>query len=320
MLQQTRVETVVPYFLRWMERFPEITSLADANDNEILTYWEGLGYYSRARNLAAAASLILQKYNGKLPQKLEELCKLPGIGRTTAAAIASIAYGQDEPILDANVRRVYARLFNVTTVANSSKGEQKLWKLAVDHLPPGRAGEYNQALMDLGSMICLPRRPRCPECPLKSSCNSRKIGVQEARPVLRKKDHLPHFIQAAAVVVRRIKKIPHVLIFKRPARGLLGGLWEFPNIKINSASTREFEGGFQKAYSLKVKRSKPFNVYQHSYSRFRVTENVFLCSFIRISKDSNKKHFQWAQPARLHRYPMGKIDRQIALELIRELQ
>jgi A/G-specific adenine glycosylase len=151
MLQQTRVETVLPYYERWMRRFPRIESLAVASMQEVLAVWEGLGYYGRARNLYKAAQQVMQEYQGQLPGEARQLRKLPGVGRYTAGAMASIAFGRDEPTLDGNIRRVLARYFNVSEDARSTAGERELWQLAAENLPAGQAGEYNQALMDLGA-------------------------------------------------------------------------------------------------------------------------------------------------------------------------
>jgi A/G-specific adenine glycosylase len=173
MLQQTRVETVIPYFEKWMRLFPTITDLAKASEQEVLNAWEGLGYYSRARNLHKAAQIVREQYAGELPHDLSALRKLPGIGRYTVGAIASIAFGMDEPTLDGNLRRVFARLFNVSEPSDSPAGEKILWGLAAEHLPKGQAGDYNQALMDLGATICLPKNPRCLICPLMELCQAR---------------------------------------------------------------------------------------------------------------------------------------------------
>ena len=161
MLQQTRVETVIPYFERWMEHFPGIADLAAASEQDVLSVWEGLGYYSRARNLHKAARIVMEVYAGELPGDLLELRSLPGIGRYTVGAIASMAFGQDVATLDANIRRILARVFDVAQSADSAPGEDILWNLADTHLPKGQAGDYNQALMDLGATICLSKRPRC---------------------------------------------------------------------------------------------------------------------------------------------------------------
>jgi len=170
MLQQTRAETVIPYYARWMQRFPTIEALASATQQEVLSAWEGLGYYGRARNFHRAAQVVMKEYNADLPHEAGLLRKLPGVGRYTAAAIASIAFGKDEPTLDGNIRRVLGRVFNISEEARSNISERKLWQLAGHYLPTGQAGEYNQALMDLGASICSPKRPCCRECPIKAIC------------------------------------------------------------------------------------------------------------------------------------------------------
>ena len=203
MLQQTRVDTVIPYFKRWMRLFPTIKKLAHASERDVLKAWEGLGYYSRARNLHKTAKIVVEKYNGELPRNVEELNSLPGIGRYTVGAIASMAFGMDEPTLDGNLRRVFARLFDVTELADSSAGEKILWRLAAKHLPKGQAGDYNQALMDLGAMICIPKNPHCLICPLMKICKARQAGTQELRPVLKSKKATPHYVNAAGVIVSK---------------------------------------------------------------------------------------------------------------------
>ena len=159
MLQQTRVETVIPYFERWMRLFPDVRSLAAASERAVLNAWEGLGYYSRARNLHRAAKIVAEKFHGEMPRDLDALRKLPGIGRYTLGALASIAFGLDVSALDGNIKRVYARIFDLTEPVDSPQGEKILWNLADRHLPKGQAGDYNQALMDLGALICVPKNP-----------------------------------------------------------------------------------------------------------------------------------------------------------------
>ncbi|MDW8228190.1 MAG: A/G-specific adenine glycosylase, partial [Anaerolineales bacterium] len=228
MLQQTRVEAVIPYFERWMKRFPTVADLAAAPEQDVLALWEGLGYYRRARNLHQAARIIMAKYGGQIPRELSALRRLPGVGRYTAAAIASIAYGLDVATLDGNLKRVLARLFNIEEPVDTPAGEKRLWALAEQHLPRGRAGDYNQALMDLGATLCLPRAPRCPLCPVNEFCQARALGVQESRPVRQPKKETPHYTVTAAVIRRNGR----VLLAQRPSRGLLGGLWEFPGGKV----------------------------------------------------------------------------------------
>ena len=204
MLQQTRVETVIPYFERWMNLFPTVRDLAAASEQDVLNAWEGLGYYSRARNLHKAAMIVNERYGGELPRDLELLRELPGIGRYTVGAIASIAFNMDQPILDGNLRRVFARLFDVSEAADSPAGEEILWRKAAEHIPEGQAADYNQALMDLGATICLPRNPRCQFCPLVEICEARAKGTQEQRPVMKPKNPVPHFTHAAGVILRGV--------------------------------------------------------------------------------------------------------------------
>jgi A/G-specific adenine glycosylase len=324
MLQQTRVETVIPYFEKWMRLFPDIRSLADASEHTVLNAWEGLGYYSRARNLHKAAKIVAEQYGGEIPRNLDELRKLPGIGRYTLGAIASIAFGMDVSALDGNIKRVYARIFDVTEPVDSPAGEKILWALADENLPKGHAGNYNQALMDLGAMICVPKNPRCLICPVMSLCQARQNGTQNQLPVKTPKKDVPHYVQAAAVVIERGR----VLLALRPSKGLLGGMWEFPNGRVNGDPARELPNALKTEYNLRLrvsdnpraersdKRSEErrrsaeaIGTVQHGYSHFSVTTHVFRCELLSPPKETNLK---WVPLKALNTYPMGKIDRQIA--------
>ncbi len=305
MLQQTRVETVIPYFEKWMQIFPTVQDLADASEQDVLNAWEGLGYYSRARNLHKAARIVVAEHNGQLPRDLKALRALPGIGRYTVGAIASIAFGMDEPTLDGNLRRVFARLFDVNEYADSPDGEKTLWRLASKHLPDGQAGDYNQALMDLGALICLPKNPRCLLCPLMNDCLSQKNGTQDRRPVLKPKKETPRFVHAAGVII----KDGEVLLAQRPRDGLLGGMWEFPNGRVEGKPADELESILILGYKLKVRRDKSLGVVKHAYTHFKVTQHIFYCKLISMSNNGNMK---WVNLKELDNYPMGRIDRQIA--------
>lgn len=314
LLQQTRVETVIPYFQGWMERFPDIQTLAAASLEEVLAAWEGLGYYSRARNLHKAARLILDEFGGEIPKDMWTLQNLPGVGRYTAAAIASIAYGADEAALDGNIRRVLARVFNFQLPARSVQGELRLWDLAETHLPPGRAGDFNQALMDLGATICVPRQPKCPECPLEAICEARALGVQDQRPIQNPKKKTPHYIVTAAVISRN----GSVLIARRPLEGLLGGLWEFPGGKLeqgedlSSCLKREIE----EELGVEVKVGSPVGVYNHAYTHFRVTLHAYHCTLVDGEpRPLEVSDLRWVSLNELGGYPMGKIDRQISIDI-----
>ncbi|MBI5963176.1 MAG: A/G-specific adenine glycosylase [Chloroflexi bacterium] len=309
MLQQTRVETVIPYFEKWMRLFPDVKTLANALEQDVLNAWEGLGYYSRARNLHKAARLVASDFNGELPRDLTKLRSLPGIGRYTVGAIASMAFGMDEPTLDGNLRRVFSRLFDISEFADSSAGEKILWELAVQNLPKGQAGDYNQALMDLGATICLPKNPRCLLCPLMEMCAARKNGTQDLRPVLKPKKATPQYVHAAGVILQRGR----VLLAQRPADGLLGNMWEFPNGRVEENPAKELVQVLNAAYRLKVKKKEALGIIQHAYTHFKVTVHAFRCDPVSIPKNKN---LEWVHLSELDNYPMGKVDRQIANKIV----
>jgi A/G-specific adenine glycosylase len=315
MLQQTRVETVIPYFERWMRRFPTISILAEASEQEVLTLWEGLGYYSRARNFHKAAVIIAADLHGEMPRTLQGLRRLPGIGRYTAGAIASIAFGLDEPTLDGNLRRILARVFNVSIPADSTEGESILWRLAQENLPPGRAGDFNQALMDLGSAVCLPRNPTCLICPLQELCQARHLGLQEQRPVLKPKLKTPHYTVTAAVIKRDGK----VLLAKRPSKGLLGGMWEFPGGKLEDDETLEacIQREIREELGVHISVGRPFGVFSHAYTHFSITLHAFLCELQEGEPlPLSAEELAWVALPDLDQYPMGKVDRLIARNLV----
>ena len=314
MLQQTRVETVIPYFEAWMRRFPGVRDLAAASEQEVLSAWEGLGYYGRARNLHKAAQLLVRDMGGALPRDLVALRGLPGVGPYTTAAIASIAFGQDVVALDGNIRRVLARCFDVTTPSDTPAGERVLRELAEEGMPKGRAGDYNQALMDLGATVCLPHRPACPVCPLERLCRAQALGVQDQRPVTKPRPAVPHYVVTAGVLSRNGR----VLLARRPSRGLLGGMWEFPGGKLEdgedlpSALRREL----REELGVAVRVGESFGVYRHAYTHFRITLHAFLCELVEGEpRPIQAAELAWVRPAEFGSYPMGKVDRMIARRL-----
>jgi len=312
MLQQTRVETVRPYYQRWMARFPHLAALAEASLQEVLSAWEGLGYYSRARNLHKAAQIIMRQYDGVVPEDFDALLKLPGIGRYTAGALTSIAFGQDQPALDGNIRRVLSRVFNMGEPLGTTLAERQLYDLASAHLPSGRAGEYNQALMDLGALICTPKNPICSRCPLKGICRAFDLELQDQLPAKQVKPKAPHHTVTAAVIRRN----GHVLIAQRPQDGLLGGMWEFPGGKMQpgedlvSCLQREI----REELGVDVEVSEALGTYQHAYTHYQVTLHAFACGLPNGLEPRSLEHenLRWVSPEELGDYPMGKIDRRIA--------
>ncbi len=318
MLQQTQVDTVSPYFERWMARFPTLEALAAASEQEVLALWEGLGYYSRARNLWRAARQVWEA-GGQMPRTAADLALLPGVGRYTAAAIASMAFGQDEAALDGNIRRVLARVFNVTLPARSPEGERQLWALAQQHLPPGRAGDYNQALMALGSQICTPRAPACLVCPLQALCQAAALGLQAERPVMSSRPPVPLWTVTAAVIWRADR----VLIARRPSRGLLGGLWEFPGGKLEPGETlpEGLRREIAEELAVEIAVGAELGVYRHAYTHFKVVLHAFACTLVTGEPQPQvASELCWALPAELPDFPMGKIDRQIAHRLLADSQ
>ncbi|MEE3716048.1 A/G-specific adenine glycosylase [Tumidithrix elongata RA019] len=344
MLQQTRVDTVIPYYDRWLAQFPAIADLAAASLEDVLKLWEGLGYYSRARNLHQAAQQVVRDFGGQLPNNLQDLRTLSGVGRYTAGAIASICFDLDEPTLDGNIRRVLSRLFDVVEPLGSSQGDRILWELARTHLPSGRAGDYNQAWMDLGATICTPRNPQCELCPLRSDCQAYGLGIQSDRPVPKPRKQIPQRSAVAAIILSGSK----VLLTKRQEKGLLGGLWEFPccyvdenftGDSLQDASRREganlpkflhqflltefstefgseFATAFAKEFPVETYVPNLFGTYKHAYTHFRVTLHAYLFPF-KESSEKLGKHpcLDWVAIAELSNYPMGKLARQMAQKL-----
>jgi len=319
MLQQTQVDTVLPYFEKWVAKFPDVESLAAADEQDVLSVWEGLGYYSRARNIHKAACMIVDELGGQIPKMVESLQKLPGIGPYTAAAIASIAFDVDAAAVDGNIRRVFSRLFDIKEPARSTEGEKIIWSLAKAHLPQGKAGIYNQALMDLGSLICTPGTPHCESCPIAEGCLAYQRGVQEQRPVKLPRRKIPHLTVTAAV----IRMNGRVLLAKRSANGLLGGLWEFPGGTLEDMDEDLkmcLKREIKEELGVDVNIGEPFGVYKHAYTHFRITLHAFLCELHQghVPRALENDGIAWATRAELSKYPMGKVDRQIAERLVKE--
>jgi len=226
MLQQTQVQTVIPFYLRWMKEMPDWKSLARAPEDRVLKLWEGLGYYRRARNLKAAAQRVLSDYQGRLPDKRDEILKLPGVGPYSAGALLSIAHGKPEALVDGNVIRVYARLTALGGDLKTGPGNRKIWALAEKWVPRIRPGDFNQALMELGATVCIPDKPQCPLCPLRDICRASSLGKQGDFPNPGPKTAQRSVAVAAAWIERGSK----ILLRRRPENARwLKGLWEFPS-------------------------------------------------------------------------------------------
>ncbi|MEW5788053.1 MAG: A/G-specific adenine glycosylase [Pseudomonadota bacterium] len=224
MLQQTQVDTVIPYYRRFLARFPDLAALAEGTEDEVLALWSGLGYYSRARNLHAAARRIRDQHGGRFPQDMAAIQALPGIGRSTAAAVAAFAFGQRQAILDGNVKRVLARVFAVEGWPGDKAVENRLWSLAESLVPEAGIQAYTQGLMDLGATLCTRGRPRCEACPFQDDCLANRQGRQKELPGARPRKAVPE--RAVAMLV--LRRAGEVLLEKRPGSGIWGGLWSLP--------------------------------------------------------------------------------------------
>ncbi len=273
MLQQTRVETVVDYYERFTRAYPTVEALARAPEQRVMKLWEGLGYYSRARNLHAAARWVVREGGGAFPTTADDLQALPGVGRYTAGAVASIAFGEPAPILDGNVKRVLARLFAIDDPIDRPATVERLWALAARVVDRDDPGTSNQALMELGALVCTPRNPRCDACPVARRCDARRVARVAELPVRTPRKPVPHHDIVAGVLTRRGR----LLFGQRPPGGLLGGLWEFPGGKVEpgeshvEALVRELD----EELGIRATIGPLVAAVDHAYSHFRITLHLY---------------------------------------------
>jgi A/G-specific adenine glycosylase len=306
MLQQTQVATVIPYFHRFLARLPTLHALAHADEQEVLRLWQGLGYYSRARNLHATARIVLRDFGGQMPGNVADLVQLPGIGRYTAGAIASIAFGKRAPILDGNVQRVLCRLDCVQTDPRDRQTQQALWQRAEEILPGKRIGDFNSALMELGATVCTPRTPQCLSCPVREHCQAFAAGVQEQIPAPKKTPPTP--------LIRRrtwcIRSGDRWLIEQRPPRGRWAGMWQFV--------TTPLEQGMDETM-LPVRTTPPqlLGTIAHALTHRRYQFEVYVCE-ARGRKPRNSAPRRWVTLIELGEFPLPRPHVKI-VELLRNL-
>jgi len=319
MLQQTQVDRVVPYYHRWMERFPTIGSVAMASLDELLKLWEGLGYYSRVKYLHRAAQIIQNDYSGRFPDQHHVLLKLPGIGPYTAGAIMSIAYNQNFPLVDGNVIRVLARIFNVESSIGDGETKALMWKKAEELISPGESRWLNQALMELGALICTPKNPGCPDCPVYYSCQSFLFGCVELRPVVPpSKKNTP-----IEVVVGVLMEDGCYLIQQRPPNGLMAGLWEFPGGKIKGGEKPEdaLVREFKEELALCTQVGEKITTIKHGYTSFSVTLHAFFCTLV-PSRQSPILHFastyRWVKPGEFKDFAFPAANRRLVNKLAKQ--
>jgi len=310
MLQQTQVATVGSYYGRWMKRYPDVRSLAAAARDEVLKHWEGLGYYSRARNLHEAARLVVANHAGNLPERYADWLKLPGVGPYTAAAVASIACGEDVAAVDGNVLRVVARFNTLSDSIDDPPVRRRLQVELTTNIPRGSGGDFNQALMDLGREICTPRKPHCTDCPLQENCQAHTKDQTSEYPRRKKRKPVPRH----RVVVGLIRKGEQVLIQRRPETGLLGGLWEFPGGMVEAGETLEMAlvREILEETGLEVEVVEEITTLHHAYTHFRIHLTAFWCTLKTGSLHPQLKNEQhWVNLADLSQYAFPKANLKI---------
>lgn len=263
MLQQTQVNTVIPYYERFMQRFADVNALADAAEDEVLHLWTGLGYYARARNLHRAAKMVCEQYSGDMPKDIDDLMSLPGIGRSTAGAILSLSFNQSQPILDGNVKRVLCRYHAITGWPGEKKVENRLWEVAASHTPSHDAADYTQAIMDLGAMICVRSNPLCQACPVEQTCQALQQGLQFELPHKKPKKAIPVKQTIFALIENSQGQI---LLQKRPPAGIWGGLWSFPECPVD----QDLALWLNEHFGFVVKESKKEPGLRHTFSHFHL--------------------------------------------------
>jgi A/G-specific adenine glycosylase len=315
MLQQTQVATVIPYFNRFLDQFPTVYDLAKADEQAVLKAWEGLGYYSRARNLQKAAKLVVDDYNGEVPSTYEELQKLSGIGPYCAAAITSIAFGNPVPVVDGNVLRVFTRFWGVFDDIRNTKVRDVFFNKLKPFIKEANPADFNQAIMELGALVCKPKQPKCDDCPLTQNCfayNSKKV---DELPFKSKSKPVPHYNIAVAVIQKNGK----VLIGKRDEKQMLGGLWEFPGGKQekNEGLDRTVLREVKEETGLTVKLSKELTVVKHAYSHFKITLHPYLCDYVSGNEvPQSATELKWVSIQELADYPFPKANKVVLEELL----
>ena len=311
MLQQTQVATVIPYFNRFVERFPTLAHLAAADEQDVLRMWQGLGYYSRARNLRSAARAVVEQFDGRLPRGRDELLKLPGVGRYTAGAVASIAFDTRAPILDGNVTRVLCRLDRVESDPREKQTHDLLWRRAEEILPRKRVGAFNTALMELGATVCIPRSPQCLICPVRQHCEAYAAGVQEKIPAPRKAKATPLLVRATFCVRRG----DTWLLEQRPAKGRWAGMWQFVTV---AADETQDPSALAKRLPVRTTAPRALGVVTHGLTHRRYRFDVFVCEAAGDDAPEGPPPRAWVTLARLSDYPLPRPHVKVADLLSRQ--
>lgn len=321
MLQQTQVVTVIPYYQAFVEAFPTVHDLADAEEATIMRMWEGLGYYRRAKQMHAAAKQVVEQHDGAFPDNFKDVLNLPGIGRYTAGAILSIAHDQPLPILEGNTIRLHARLTGYEDDVKTKDGQSHLWDVAEQMVAKNGTGELNQAFMELGATVCLPRNPKCLICPLKNQCLARRQGAEDRIPFTKSKMKYEDRIETAVVITRQ-----NAVLMKQYQEGeRWAGLWDLPRFQtvespVDEATRDALVSGLKKETGLKLLLDEPHLKLKHAVTRFRIT--LFACHAKIASQNKDllkpNKPWQWMEIDSLDSLPLHVTGRKITSQLKRE--
>ncbi|WP_076782633.1 A/G-specific adenine glycosylase [Balneola sp. EhC07] len=316
MLQQTRVDQAWPYFENFMKVFPTVFDLAKADQQQVLKAWEGLGYYSRARNLHSASKMIVEDYNGKLPETYDEIIKLKGIGPYTAAAITSIAFGLPNAVVDGNVIRVITRYFGIEDDVRKTGTVKEVQSLVNELISQKQPAEFNQGMMELGATVCSPHNPDCLNCPIQSGCIATKIAKTDIIPYKSKAKKKPHKVIGVGIIEAEDGKL---LIALRPEDAMLGGLWEFPGGKQEKGETiqQTVERELLEELDVEVHAFKEFMTLKHTYSHFSITMHAWFCTLISgTPKAKSSQEIRWVKRSELEEYPFPKANKVLTERLI----
>jgi len=318
MLQQTQVATVIPYFARFLSAFPDVRALAEAREQDVLRLWEGLGYYRRARQMHKAARIIAEEHQGNFPREFDHVRKLPGIGRYTAAAIVSIAFDTPAAILEANTARLFARLSAFRDDTAGPEGRRVLWQFAEELLPDRDAGTFNQALMELGSLVCSPRAPQCEDCPVHMLCPTFQGGLQESIPAPKAKPQMEAVREASVVVWRRSK----VLVRKREAGERWAGMWDFPRFPLTArrqpAVDLELAAKIEELVGIVAEPGDLITTIKHGVTRFRITLECYAAQYVSTKRRRPRgdESLMWLDLDQLAEVPLSTSARKLSRLLL----
>lgn len=316
MLQQTRVDTVIPYYNRFLDKFPTVSKLATADQQTVLKMWEGLGYYSRARNMHKAAKEVVSSYNATFPDSYSELLKLKGIGPYTAAAVSSIAFNQKQAVVDGNVIRVFSRYFGIRDDVRQGAVKREIQKIADSVIPEKAPGDFNQAVMELGATVCTPANPKCNNCPISTLCVAFQTAETETIPYKSPKKKVPHH-QIGVGMIRN--SAGELLIALRPDDAMLGGLWEFPGGKKESTESLKdtVRRELREELGVDVEVGQKFMKLKHAYSHFKITLHAYWCTIVAgTPKPKSSVKLNWVTLDQIEQYPFPKANKVLIEKLL----